>query len=460
MVERNLVIGVVTMFVLAAGATAGLDAAIAGEDVRRLPARSASVQASPAYMLGVRLDNKQVLSGLPAYQGWLGRTVGASQIAQSTQGTTWEEFPNLPQSFYDWVGWQKANPRGRWLTMIINMFPGDKNVQVPPEQIAANLRAGARGDFDQYFRAKAANMVQAGLGRAYFAIGNEAQGNWNNQQYGPDVVAWKAYWRRIANIFHAASPKFKTAFVMGIQAFTEDLQGNPVPIDRAWPGDDVVDVAGVDFFDGNYGYYDDSRPYSEQWAQIWDAVIVADNPPRNNYGLNWWARFNAEHGNKPFVLQTWGVNKGGDNTYLIQRVYEWLATHHVAYANYFDVGGVRLSPPTRFPNSSALYKRLFGGDGSGVDLTPPSASITQPADGETVSGDVRVAAVASDATAVIKVDFLLNGALLGTDRTAPFELNWNTSGLVVGSSHFLKARAEDANGNVGKSARVNVVIGS
>jgi hypothetical protein len=419
-----------------------------------------AAQASAAYMLGVRLDNHQVLSGLPAYQGWLGRAVGASQIAQGTHAETWEEFPNLPRSLYDWVGWQRANPRGRWATMIMNMFPGDKNVRIPPEQIAANLQAGARGDFDQYFLAKAANMVQAGLGRTYIAIGNEAQGNWNFQQYGPDVVAWKAYWRRIANIFHAASPKFKTAFVMGIQAFTQDLEGNPVPIDRAWPGDDVVDVAGIDFFDGNYGYYDDSRPYSEQWASIWEHVIVADNPPRNNYGLNWWARFNAAHGNKPFVMQTWGLNKAGDNTYLIQRLYEWLATHHVAYANYFDVGGVSLSASTRFPNASALYQRLFGGDGSGVDVAPPTASLTEPADGETVSGDVRVAAVASDATSVIKVDFLLDGTLLGTDRTAPYELNWDTSTLAVGSMHRLKARAMDANGNVGKSAAVDVVIGT
>lgn len=91
------------------------------------------------------------------------------------------------------------------------------------------------------------------------------------------------------------------------------------------------------------------------------------------------------------------------------------------------------------------------------DITGPVVSITAPAAG-TVSGTISVAADASDDIGVTGIQFLLNGANLGTeDITAPYSISWNTVTSVNGS-YTLTARARDAAGNISVSAPVNVTV--
>ncbi|WP_368563944.1 PHB depolymerase family esterase [Pseudoxanthomonas sp. UTMC 1351] len=95
-----------------------------------------------------------------------------------------------------------------------------------------------------------------------------------------------------------------------------------------------------------------------------------------------------------------------------------------------------------------------------LDGTPPTTTLTAPANGANVSGTVAVSATASDNIGVDRVEFLLDGALLGSDSTAPYSLNWNTATATSGT-HTLQARAFDLVDNVGTSAviTVNVVDG-
>ena len=92
-----------------------------------------------------------------------------------------------------------------------------------------------------------------------------------------------------------------------------------------------------------------------------------------------------------------------------------------------------------------------------ADTTAPVASITSPASGAIVSGTVAVAASATDAVGVTKVEFLLDGALQATDTASPYSWGWTTTGASNGS-HTLVAKAYDAAGNVGTSATVSVTV--
>jgi len=92
-----------------------------------------------------------------------------------------------------------------------------------------------------------------------------------------------------------------------------------------------------------------------------------------------------------------------------------------------------------------------------ADTTAPAASITSPASGATVSGIVEVAASATDAVGVTKVEFLLDGALQATDTTSPYSWSWATAASANGS-HTLVAKAYDAAGNVGTSPTVSVTV--
>jgi hypothetical protein len=91
------------------------------------------------------------------------------------------------------------------------------------------------------------------------------------------------------------------------------------------------------------------------------------------------------------------------------------------------------------------------------DVTPPTVNMTAPAAG-TVTGTINVTATANDNVGVAGVQFLLDGANLGTeDLTSPYSISWNTITATNGN-HTLTARARDAAGNTTTSAGVAVTV--
>nr|MDP9491685.1 PQQ-dependent sugar dehydrogenase [Actinomycetota bacterium] len=96
---------------------------------------------------------------------------------------------------------------------------------------------------------------------------------------------------------------------------------------------------------------------------------------------------------------------------------------------------------------------------SDCDTTLPNVSVTAPTGGATVSGsNVSIAASASDNDAVAGVQFLLDGAPLGSeDTSAPYEVVWNTFPVANGP-YALTARARDASNNLATSAPVNITV--
>src|SRR3989454_860388 len=90
------------------------------------------------------------------------------------------------------------------------------------------------------------------------------------------------------------------------------------------------------------------------------------------------------------------------------------------------------------------------------DTTPPTVSISSPANGSTVSGTITATSTASDNVGVVGVQYKLDGANLGAEDTAsPYSTNWNTTTASNGS-HTLTAVARDAAGNRTTSAPVPV----
>lgn len=92
-----------------------------------------------------------------------------------------------------------------------------------------------------------------------------------------------------------------------------------------------------------------------------------------------------------------------------------------------------------------------------ADVTPPTVSITSPANGATVSGTISVSANASDNVGVAGVQFTIDGGNLGSEiTTAPFSTSLNTA-LYANGSHTLAAVARDAAGNK-STASVSVTV--
>ena len=93
------------------------------------------------------------------------------------------------------------------------------------------------------------------------------------------------------------------------------------------------------------------------------------------------------------------------------------------------------------------------------DIVAPTVSISAPVAGATVSGtSVTITATAADNVGVVGVQFKLDGANLGAEKTtAPYTTVWNTSGVPNGS-HILTAVARDAATNATTSADVGVTV--
>lgn len=82
-----------------------------------------------------------------------------------------------------------------------------------------------------------------------------------------------------------------------------------------------------------------------------------------------------------------------------------------------------------------------------TDTTPPTATLTAPANGATVYGTITVSATASDNVAVNHVTFRVDGGAIASDSTAPYSIQYDTTKVGPGS-HTFAVRAVDNAGNV------------
>lgn len=84
-------------------------------------------------------------------------------------------------------------------------------------------------------------------------------------------------------------------------------------------------------------------------------------------------------------------------------------------------------------------------------------SLSAPSNGSTVRGSVTLAASPSRNLQVMKVDFKVDGKVVGTSGASPYSYNWNTNPATDGT-HSLTATAYDAAGNNEGSSPVTVTV--
>jgi uncharacterized protein (TIGR03118 family) len=89
------------------------------------------------------------------------------------------------------------------------------------------------------------------------------------------------------------------------------------------------------------------------------------------------------------------------------------------------------------------------------DTTPPTVTLTAPAG--TVTGTVAVTANAADNVGVTQVEFFAGATSLGTDTSAPYSVDWNTTTVADGDV-TLTAVAHDGAANTTTSAPVVVTV--
>jgi hypothetical protein len=64
--------------------------------------------------------------------------------------------------------------------------------------------------------------------------------------------------------------------------------------------------------------------------------------------------------------------------------------------------------------------------------TPPQVLITDPDDGETVSGQIPIKVDASDDNGITRVELYIDGDRVETDTAAPYKFTWDTTQYLNG----------------------------
>lgn len=97
------------------------------------------------------------------------------------------------------------------------------------------------------------------------------------------------------------------------------------------------------------------------------------------------------------------------------------------------------------------------GDNCASAVTPPAVTLTAPPAGASLSGTATLSATATSAAGIAKVDFLVDGQVVGSDSSAAYSYAWNTAAAANGN-HTLTATATDTAGNTGTSSPVSVSV--
>ena len=200
----------------------------------------------------------------------------------------------------------------------------------------------AAGKYDVVFENIAKNIA-SNYPNAIIRIGWEFNADWYAWSAAGRAQDYIDAFRRVSNIFKSVSPAF-TIDWCPVNGFSANVSA-----EQAYPGDDVVDVIGLDLYnDYRWGEYKTDPVKRWEWLKTF------------SHGLQWQREFSAAHG-KPMSLPEWGVNQ--DDPYFIEQMYHWITTHDFAYVAYWNSNSAFSGTLSnnQYPNASAAYKRLFGG---------------------------------------------------------------------------------------------------
>lgn len=285
-----------------------------------------------------------------------------------TPNESWDKIEGQDWQLGTWSKWVRAR-HGRRLILSVPLLPGPWN-RSGDGSGPVSLQAAAQGRYNQHFRRLAQNLVRHHLADTIIRPGWEFNGGWYTFRATTpqDAQAYAAAFRQLVQTMRRVSgARFSFCWNPALER-----HWNYHP-ELAWPGDDAVDIIGLDVYDQSwlpdtYPIPPDASPQETRRRQrrVWHEQI--NNP--QNFGLPWWTAFARRH-RKPLALVEWGLcirqdrHGGGDNPYFIEQIARFVKNpaNNLLFHCYFDIcapdGDHQLVAPTRFPNSAQTFLNLF-----------------------------------------------------------------------------------------------------
>lgn len=271
---------------------------------------------------------------LPTLEAWRGTAFSALH-GWAPQ----DSWSNMLTFFNSTVGSEFAARRGNGRVLSIS-------TPLLTNEARGQFAQCAAGAFDNHYRGIAQRLVWRGATDAILRLGWEANGNWFAWSINGNYNGFKACFRRAVQVMRSVVPGLRIEWSMNREAWNGKYQNVAA---NAYPGDDVVNVIGLSYYD--------------QWPaatslSVWNANFKPE--------LDFWANFARSRG-KQLAIAEWGLgNKSGggfDNPFYIEKMREFFAQNAglIAYETYFNCESqtYRIYPEWNNPRAAVTYKNLF-----------------------------------------------------------------------------------------------------
>ncbi len=275
-----------------------------------------------------------------AFGAWRGLPV---RVATDYIGSDdWTQIENPAWTISQWGG-----ARGVWPELSVALWPAT----------GGTLAEAASGAYNLHFAALARNLVAGGLRGVGIRLAWEFNAPWYRWavRTRADALLFAQAWRQIVQAMRSV-PGASFSF-----DWAANLQSSGVDPALAYPGDRYVSEIGLDVYDWNQSAHNESP--TRRWSEL----------VSRGYGLAWQSRMASAH-HKPLAFPEWGLvsytgdpgKAGGDDPAFIGNMFEWFASHNVAFESYFDVDlpvagfySSMTALPLRFPRAAARYRAFF-----------------------------------------------------------------------------------------------------
>lgn len=340
-------------------------ALVAGALLVRGPASSPERIELPA-VIGMQPSEeraRQQLGEPPSKQPWFSGAWAAGNTASTSRIDAfgaWRGTPVDAATVYpDAATWQSIYDSD-WHVNTYAGFQGVLAYGLPllPDETGSDFASVISGEHDWVYEKVASDLVAGGRGNSIVRIGWEANGDWFPwNAKASNAAEYVAAYRHVVGVLRATAPDLVIDFDLGCGTKLRGQENRLDALNLLYPGDDVVDLVGCDFYD-----WHNTRSTDEA---SWQQTIR----PTNSVGIADVADFARAHG-KGLTYPEWGVAStelegAGDNPFFIGKVREFFEANAdvLVLESYFSEPETSLAnsiyDPIQMPLSAEVYQRLW-----------------------------------------------------------------------------------------------------
>ncbi|MEV6379254.1 glycosyl hydrolase [Streptomyces sp. NPDC051773] len=327
-------------------------ASVAPQGVSPLPATPSETPKPPGELpaMGAYLHyGPRGVARIAELSDWLG---GSDLRVAHTYlpGDRWSNIEGLPGFLDSWAEWRRDEDDRMFVLNVPMMERNEEGVS--DWEVRALLRRAAAGQFDHHYRRLAERLVELKIPDTVIVLGWEMNGITYTHRCGPDPESWKKYWNRIVTTMRAVpGQKFKFDW-------TPNRGRDAVPWTQCYPGDDTVDIIGMDSYDQPRG-------------------ITFDEQVKEPYGLQAHVDFAKAH-KKPISYAEWGLFRNGDNPEYMRRMLAWMDEHKPLYNTLTDYCPHGVWQCAANPKAAAVYRSMLFGRDTDASATPKPTPTPTP----------------------------------------------------------------------------------